>query len=150
VPVHSVVVHVLDRDGHEVLTLGSMSGKVLWPGWTRVDNKMTLTNPAVSTLSVFADITIGSGEAIGASPAAADVVTTSAVHVPFPAANTQCVPGVSVEATTIVPTPPSVQMLTGAQLPETGFPSTAIAMAGVALILGGLLLVARSRAGTTA
>jgi LPXTG-motif cell wall-anchored protein len=57
---------------------------------------------------------------------------------------------VSVEGTTVVPTPPSVQMLTGAQLPETGFPSTAVAMAGVALVLVGLLLVARSRAANTA
>src|SRR5262249_16686238 len=56
----SILLHVLDQNGTEVLRLHEASGSVLWPGWTRVDNRMTLTNPAVAVLHLYADLTFGS------------------------------------------------------------------------------------------
>ncbi len=77
VTAQTIVIHVVDLNGTEVLTLHDVAGSVLWPGWTRVDDKMTLTNAAVATLRLHADITT----APAAGLAVAAVVTTGDVAV---------------------------------------------------------------------
>jgi hypothetical protein len=139
--VAGVTVHVLDRNGHEVGTLDNLAGAVLWPGWTRVDNQLTLDNAAVSTLSVYADLTVGTG----------GTITTGTVPVAFPAADTACM-GVApttalAKPTDVTPSAPA-QNFTATSLPVTGFPSETVAIAGGALVLLGLVLVARSRSGS--
>jgi hypothetical protein len=157
-PFDAILLHVLDDNGTEVLRLHEPSGSVLWPGWTRVDNRMTLTNPAVAVLHVYADITFGSAAVLNRSQLlSGGVVSTGSVSVAFPVADTACVG----EA----PTPPTVEPVSVApvadvaaapaaaptalpsQLPVTGFPAGAVAVAGVVLVLAGIVLVARARAG---
>ena len=155
----AMLLHVLDQNGTEVLRLHEASGSVLWPGWTRVDNRMTLTNPAVSVLHLYADLTFGSAAILNRSELlASGVVTTGSVAVSFPAADTECVgpPAVppSVEPISVVPgaaevpaAPAVAPAALPAQLPVTGFPAGMVALAGVVLLLAGLVLVARARAG---
>jgi hypothetical protein len=153
-PVQSILVHVLDANGTEVLRLHTTSGSVLWPGWTRVDDRMTLDNPAVATLHLYADINLGGAVSAQGLALSDAVVTTGQVSVNFPAADTQCVaPGAtqpSVLPTQVVPgaAGPAAQNLAAApaELPETGFPAKEAALAGAVLILIGLALVARARA----
>jgi len=158
----AILLHVLDQNGNEVLRLHEASGSVLWPGWTRVDNRMTLTNPAVAVLHVYADLTFGSAAILTRSELLpGGVVTTGAVEVSFPAADTACVgpPAVppSVEPISVVPGAPDVAAPAApaapaalpAQLPVTGFPAGTVAVAGVILLLAGMVLVVRARAGRT-
>jgi hypothetical protein len=152
-PVESILVHVLDANGDEVLRLHSTSGSVLWPGWTRVDDRMTLANPAVATLHLYADIVLGETVSAQGLTLSGAVVSTGQVAVTFPVADTQCVgPGVtppSVEPTQVQPASgvsPASVTAAPAELPETGFPAKQAALAGAVLVLIGLVLVARARA----
>ena len=153
----AILLHVLDQNGNEVLRLHEASGSVLWPGWTRVDNRMTLSNPAVAVLHLYADLTFGSAAVLTRSELMpAGVVTTGTVAVSFPAADTECIGAaptpptvepVSVAPVADVAVPAAAPVAVPAQLPVTGFPAGTIAVAGVALFLAGIVLVARARAG---
>ena len=155
----AILLHVLDQNGSEVLRLHEASGSVLWPGWTRVDNRMTLTTPAVAVLHVYADLTFGSAAVLTRNELLpGGVVSTGSVEVSFPAADTECVglPAAppSVEPISVVPGAAEVPAAAAAapaalpaQLPVTGFPAGMVALAGVVLLLAGLVLVVRARAG---
>jgi hypothetical protein len=151
---------VLDDNGTEVLRLHEASGSVLWPGWTRVDNRMTLTNPAVATLHLYADLTFGSAAVLARGELlSGGIVTTDSVAVAYPAADTECVGPAptqpTVEPTSVVASADVAGVQVAAapaalpsQLPVTGFPSELVALAGVVLILTGIVLVVRARAGS--
>jgi hypothetical protein len=157
-PFDAILLHVLDDNGIEVLRLHAPSGSVLWPGWTRVDNRMTLTNPAVAVLHIYADVTFGSAAVLNRSELlSGGVVSTGSVSVAFPVADTACV-GVAPTQPTVEPVrvapvadvaaaPAAVPTALPSQLPVTGFPAGAVAVAGVVLVLAGIVLVARARAG---
>jgi len=154
----AILLHVLDNNGTEVLRLHDASGSVLWPGWTRVDNQMTLTNPAVATLHLYADLTFGSAAVLSRSEVlSGGVVSTDSVAVSFPAAATECI-GPAPTEPTVVPVSIAAPDVAGVvvqaapaalpeQLPVTGFPSELVALAGVVLLLAGIVLVVRARAG---
>jgi hypothetical protein len=154
---HSIVIHVLDLNGSEVMRLHSSSGSVLWPGWTRVDNRMTLTNPAVRTLRLYADLTFGGAAVLGRNQLSANgVVSTGEVTVNYPDANLDCAATPTSEpvvapiqiAAPAAPAPPAAAAAqsTPAQLPVTGFPTEIVVVAGLVLILAGVVLVVRARA----
>jgi LPXTG-motif cell wall-anchored protein len=144
------VIHVIDLNGTEVLTLHDVAGSVLWPGWTRVDDKMTLTNAAVATLRLHADITT----APAAGLAVAAVVTTGDVAVSFPMADTECIglPSSVPVAPTVKGADVAAQTLSAGpqELPATGTPATTLAIIGVVLTLAGIVLVMRFRTDRTA